>query len=459
MTIRVLHYYTRIVIIPVGGKKDKMHQILRKIIFTSIGVWLLLPFQSYAYDSDACTPQKPEEVMIEATDIFIGKLLSIKDEDGEFIEYVFNVEKRYKGSTRETVTVYSENAPFDPWSRFFPNKGDKLLVIAYMKNGLLKTGDCYVRPVEYKLNKYDVPFEEIFDSLALLPADQIKQVDGRIDAKIIKLGDTETEEDTGTTKSYTIVELNKGKKDGLYKGMEMCFTDFYLRPISVIDVKEKRAKAVLIDEIGDWDRADLLGETVKSTIGPCPVLLPEVKETKHSTQDGLFIESFLRWYFYKSILKNIPIVIEEQFSFGYLWGDETQERLCAKLEKEAKLKNKKLVEAINDYCNKNKENNSLDLLVPLSVKHVVLAKNQLKKIFKPGLNLNEKWEEFYKIYPDTEGIVTLSRPGFNKDRSIAVIYMWNQFGSLGGIGQYYLFEKKDGRWVKSSMSIGGTVLS
>ena len=110
MTIRVLHYYTRIVIIPVGGKKDKMHQILRKIIFTSIGVWLLLPFQSYAYDSDACTPQKPEEVMIEATDIFIGKLLSIKDEDGEFIEYVFNVEKRYKGSTRETVTVYSDNA-------------------------------------------------------------------------------------------------------------------------------------------------------------------------------------------------------------------------------------------------------------------------------------------------------------------------------------------------------------
>ena len=77
--------------------------------------------------------------MIEATEIFIGNLLSIKDEDGEFIEYVFNVEKRYKGSASETVTVYSENAPFDPWSRFFPNKGDKLLVIAYMKNGLLKT--------------------------------------------------------------------------------------------------------------------------------------------------------------------------------------------------------------------------------------------------------------------------------------------------------------------------------
>ena len=249
MTIRVLHYYTRIVIIPVGGKKDKMHQILRKIIFTSIGVWLLLPFQSYAYDSDACTPQKPEEVMIEATDIFIGKLLSIKDEDGEFIEYVFNVEKRYKGSTRETVTVYSDNATFNPWSRFFANKGDKLLVIAYMRNGLLKTGECYVRPVEYKLNKYDVPFEEIFDSLALLTADQIKQVDGRIDAKIIKLGETETEEDTGTTKSYTIVELNKGKKDGLYKGMEMCFTEFYQQPVSVIDVKENSVKAVIMDYI------------------------------------------------------------------------------------------------------------------------------------------------------------------------------------------------------------------
>jgi hypothetical protein len=436
-----------------------MNQILKKIIFISMGVWLLWSFQSYAYDSDACTPPKPEEAMVEATEIFIGKLLSIRDEDTDIIEYEFEVEKRYKGPAKETVTVYSDNAPFDPWSRFFPNKGDKLLVIAYMKNGLLKTGDCYVRPAKYKLNKYDVPFEEIFDSLALLTIDQIKQLEGYIDAKIIKLGDAEIEKYFDITKSYTIVELNKGKKDGLYKGMEMCFTDFYLDPISVIDVKEKGAKAVLIDELEDWDRAALLGETVKSTTGTCPVLLPEVKETKHSTQDGLFIDSFLRWYFHKSVLKNIPVVIEEQFSFGHLWGDETQESLCVKLEKEAKLKNEKLVEAVNDHCLKNKKESNLDLIGPLSIKHVALTKNQLKKIFKPGLNRNEMWEEFYKIYPDTEGIVTLSRPGFSKDMSIAVIYMWKAYASLGGIGQYYIFEKKDGRWVKSSMSIGSTVLS
>ena len=416
--------------------------------------WLLLLFQSYASN---CMPLKPEEAMIEATEIFIGKLLSIKDEDGEFIEYVFNVEKRYKGSARKTVTVYTQT--FGQWLPFDAEKGDKRLVIAYMRNGLLKTSDCYVRPVGHKLYKYDVPFEEICDSLALLSEDQIKQLEGRIDAKIIKLGDTEITENDETSKSSTIVELNKGEKDGLYRGMEMCFNKFYLRPLTIIDLKETSAKAVYIDETGDWEREDPLGKTVKNTIGTCPVLLPEVKETKHSTQDALFVESFLRWYFYKSVSKNIPIVIKEHLTFGKVWGNETKAEVSENLITEATRKNKKLVEAINDYCNKNKEDNNLDLIGPLSVKHVVLAKNQLEKIFTPGPNLNEKWEEFYKIYPDTEGIVTLSRPGFSKDRSIAVIYMWNQYASLGGIGEYYIFEKKDGRWVKSSMSIGSTVVS
>ena len=42
--------------------------------------------------------------MIEATEIFVGTLLSIKDEDVDLIEYVFNVEKQYKGPARKTVS-------------------------------------------------------------------------------------------------------------------------------------------------------------------------------------------------------------------------------------------------------------------------------------------------------------------------------------------------------------------
>ncbi len=75
-------------------------------------------------------------------------------------------------------------------------------------------------------------------------------------------------------------------------------------------------------------------------------------------------------------------------------------------------------------------------LVPLSV---------FNGFFKgvPG-----SWAEFYKQYPNSNGITELSAVGFNVDKTIAIVYMGNSCGSLCGFGTYHVLQKKDGKWTK-----------
>ena len=56
------------------------------------------------------------------------------------------------------------------------------------------------------------------------------------------------------------------------------------------------------------------------------------------------------------------------------------------------------------------------------------------------------WEEFYRRYPDSPGITTLSRVGFNRERTEALVYMGAQLHYLAGAGNLYRLEKQDGVW-------------
>lgn len=67
--------------------------------------------------------------------------------------------------------------------------------------------------------------------------------------------------------------------------------------------------------------------------------------------------------------------------------------------------------------------------------------------------LNEKesqdikgWDEFYKKYPNSPGIISVSRVGFNKEKNQAVVYVGLQSDYLAGRGVIFLLEKKDNSW-------------
>lgn len=56
------------------------------------------------------------------------------------------------------------------------------------------------------------------------------------------------------------------------------------------------------------------------------------------------------------------------------------------------------------------------------------------------------WDGFYEKYPDAQGILELSRVGFNATTTQALVYAGNQSNWLAGIGWLILLEKHGDQW-------------
>ena len=72
----------------------------------------------------------------------------------------------------------------------------------------------------------------------------------------------------------------------------------------------------------------------------------------------------------------------------------------------------------------------------------LISEGEKNKLFQKG----DGWKRFYATYPESQGILDVSRVGFNGDRTQALVYAGNQSHWLAGAGFYVLLEKKDGKW-------------
>jgi hypothetical protein len=59
---------------------------------------------------------------------------------------------------------------------------------------------------------------------------------------------------------------------------------------------------------------------------------------------------------------------------------------------------------------------------------------------------NHNWDEFYKRYPDSGGILMMSAVGFNRQRTLAIVYTWSTCNNQCGLGSFALLRKIDGKW-------------
>lgn len=57
------------------------------------------------------------------------------------------------------------------------------------------------------------------------------------------------------------------------------------------------------------------------------------------------------------------------------------------------------------------------------------------------------WQEYYRRYPESNGIIDFSRPGFSADGDMAVMTFGWQFSGDGGQGYLIVLEKIDGKWM------------
>jgi hypothetical protein len=56
------------------------------------------------------------------------------------------------------------------------------------------------------------------------------------------------------------------------------------------------------------------------------------------------------------------------------------------------------------------------------------------------------WDEFYKRYPDSGGVLMVSAVGFNQKKTLAIVYTWSSCNNLCGNGSFALLKKVDGKW-------------
>jgi hypothetical protein len=96
-----------------------------------------------------------------------------------------------------------------------------------------------------------------------------------------------------------------------------------------------------------------------------------------------------------------------------------------------------------EYLARNDRSYPLSPEMAIGRQYTLLGGEEMSDIFN---NYGDGWEEFYRRYPDSPGITTLSRVGFNQDGTEALVYMGAQLHYLAGAGYLIRLEKQNGEW-------------
>ena len=101
--------------------------------------------------------------------------------------------------------------------------------------------------------------------------------------------------------------------------------------------------------------------------------------------------------------------------------------------------------AIRNFKRWNLEPESLRWIGETSPRIEFLSTEEAGQIFigdMPG----EAWARFYRQFPGSTGLVSLSRIGFNDDHTEALVYVAHTCGSLCGSGEFVILKKTQGHW-------------
>lgn len=136
--------------------------------------------------------------------------------------------------------------------------------------------------------------------------------------------------------------------------------------------------------------------------------------------------------------KSNLLVIIERANIDYL-GDSNFRELLANVPNQLPSLSKA---TFDDFLANNKSRVLLKDLFTLPVKRVFISDEELNIIFKDKLY----WEAFYKKYPNSQGVMTLSNVGFDAQKKQALVYISNSRGSLDAVGIYAVLEKQNDVW-------------
>jgi len=144
---------------------------------------------------------------------------------------------------------------------------------------------------------------------------------------------------------------------------------------------------------------------------------------------------------------SVPIILSDQTALGVPPG------MLAKVPTEG-LQTRAFLDKVSldtkaDYS--QKEHVSIKLPSPCRLAPDCIAKNagdiavQVKN--------DKAWAKFYKRYPNSPGVVVVSRIGFNVEHTQALVYTGCACGTLCGQGEYARLAKRDGAWTVEDTTV------
>lgn len=107
-------------------------------------------------------------------------------------------------------------------------------------------------------------------------------------------------------------------------------------------------------------------------------------------------------------------------------------------------------ETFENFIDVNKEIDTLKNNFKTKKEILILSTIEVDNIFETNSSWENDygWDDFYKKFGDTQGLLEFSRVGYSKDHYQALVYFGNQSHGQAGCGYYVLFEKKGKRWLR-----------
>lgn len=102
-------------------------------------------------------------------------------------------------------------------------------------------------------------------------------------------------------------------------------------------------------------------------------------------------------------------------------------------------------DALADYSHVQKRTWMFQRRFQIEKPYELVSSDTLNLLFK-GLGLVGRWRDFYKRYPNSGGFIILSPVGFNKAKTLAVVYTGSSCSELCGLWRFHLLEKVNGKW-------------
>lgn len=143
----------------------------------------------------------------------------------------------------------------------------------------------------------------------------------------------------------------------------------------------------------------------------------------------------------KSEIKSI-VIISQTNELNEYWRDEFIDDLDNKGIPE---------EVIEDWRKQNEYPILLQRKFDLIYEYHLVTRTELD-----AYEADSFFSKFYKQYPGSNGLISISKIGFDKEKNTALIHVIHSYGSLGASYNFIVLEKTDGTWrIVRRISTGG----